>query len=349
MVGCSLGNPMRRNTAAQLSLRFDPSGLEANERHLTFRIFVNTTSRQLGDGWPERILNVRVVKKAVLSLQGWARPEQSFYSAGDHNLEKSMTSPMYMEDVGSQIMHTYQVYNEGPWKAAKLQLTIYWPHQLYSGKDKRDKWLLYLEEMPTIENIGHAECFVPSEYVNALKLSTRFKSKSPLMMDMMDDLLLGAPAPYMMRPMLNNRSQPFIGHRGYNQIEKSTYQKSTFLNRLRRDTLSRIIRPERFMDFRETKNKKRDIVELDCNKATANCTKIQCDLYDLPPNTEAYIHIKARLWNSTLVAEHPRADAVRIISTARMHIPLEYRIEQTQLTEQIMVRAFVQFLTNWNE
>lgn len=342
MVSCSLGNPMRRNTSTQLSLRFDPSGLEANERTLTFNIFVNTTSKQWRNRWPQKVLDVKVIKKAVLSLQGWARPEQSFYS-GDIKADKNM---LYMEDVGTEIMHTYQIYNEGPWKAPKVQLTIYWPHQLYSEKDNRDKWLLYLEEMPTIENIGHAECFVPPEYINSLKLTKKYKSH----FRSMEDYLLG-PAPYMMRPL--NRSQSFF-HRNYAQLEKSLYNKhsidttastgktrhqtpATFLNRLRRDTLSRIIRPERFMDFRETKNKKRDIVELDCNKATANCTKIQCELYDFPPNTEAYIHIKARLWNSTLVSEHPRADAVRIISTARMHIPLEYRVEQTQLTEQIMV------------
>lgn len=335
MVSCSLGNPMRRNSFTQLSLRFDPSGLEANERTLTFTIFVNTTSRQLNDRWPEKTLDVKVIKKAVLSLQGWARPEQSFYS-GDIKADKSM---IHMEDAGSQIMHTYQIYNEGPWKAPKVLLTIYWPHQLYSEKDKREKWLLYLEEMPTIENIERAECFVPPESINSLKLTNRYKNRfNPL-----DDILLLGPAPYMMRPM--NRSQSFL-HRSQAHLEKSlllhnkptnNQSPSTFLNRLRRDTLTRIIRPERFLDFRETKNKKRDIVELDCNKATATCMNIQCELYDLPPNTEAYIHIKARLWNSTLIAEHPRADAVRIISTARMQIPFEYRIEQTQLTEQVTV------------
>ncbi|XP_073832470.1 multiple edematous wings isoform X3 [Musca autumnalis] len=336
VVACSLGNPMRRGSAAQVSIRFDPSGLELDERNLTFDIFANTTSKLVGPEKPEKKLDVRVIKRAGLSLQGWARPEQSFYS-GEMRLDSTM---MTMEDIGSQVMHTYQIYNEGPWKAPKVQLTIYWPHQITSEKDKRDKWLLYLEEMPIIDNVRQGECFVSSEYVNPLKLQS--KSKTNLVVD---DLLLG-PAPYMMRPF--NKTQ--FAHRMY--MEKSSYSSSKqevtqeesssggILNRLRRDTLTRIIRPERFMDFRgDHKNKKRDIVELDCTKATANCIKIQCDIYNMPANTEAYVHIKARLWNSTLVSEHPRADAVRIISTAHVEIPKEFSVEQTQTSEPLTVET----------
>ncbi|XP_058978100.1 integrin alpha-PS1 isoform X2 [Musca domestica] len=336
VVACSLGNPMRRGTAAQVSIRFDPSGLELDERNLTFDIFANTTSKLVGSEKPAKKLDVRVIKRAELSLQGWARPEQSFYS-GEMRLDSTM---MTMEDIGSQVMHTYQIYNEGPWKAPKVQLTIYWPHQIQSEKDKRDKWLLYLEEMPIIDNVRQGECFVAPEYVNPLKLQS--KSKTNLIVD---DLLLG-PAPYMMRPL--NKTQ--FAHRMY--MEKSSYSSSKqevtneessiggVLNRLRRDTLTRIIRPERFMDFRgDHKNKKREIVELDCTKATAQCIKIQCDIYNMPANTEAYVHIKARLWNSTLVSEHPRADAVRIISTAHVEIPREFSVEQTQTSEPLTVET----------
>ncbi|XP_037816674.1 integrin alpha-PS1 isoform X1 [Lucilia sericata] len=329
VVACSLGNPMRRGTAAQVSIRFDPSGLELDERQLTFNIFANTTSKLIGERKPEVQLDVHVVKRAQLTLQGWARPEQSFYS-GEVKLDNSM---MQMEDVGSQLIHTYQIYNEGPWKAPKVQLTIYWPYQVFSEKDKRDKWLFYLEEMPVIENARQGECFVPSEYINPLKLTTKSKSSH-----IVDDLLLG-PAPFMMRPM--NKSH--FGHRSF--MEKSSYSKqvnteeTSSLNRLRRDTLTRIIRPERFMDIRDNKNKKRDIVELDCNKATANCIKIQCEVYNVPPGAEIYVYVKARLWNSTLVSEHPRADAVRIISTAHVQIPLEFRVEQKRTVEPILVET----------
>ncbi|XP_013118414.2 integrin alpha-PS1 isoform X1 [Stomoxys calcitrans] len=340
VVACGLGNPMRRGTSAQVSVRFDPSGLELEESKLTFNIFANTTSKLIGAKKPQKKLDVRVIKRAELSLQGWARPEQSFYS-GEMKLE---STKMQMEDVGSQVLHTYQIYNEGPWKAPKVQLTIYWPYQVYSEKDKRDKWLLYLEEIPIIDNVRQGQCFVSSEYVNPLNLTTKAKNKPNL------EDILSAPASYMMKPL--NKTQ--FAHRTH--MEKSSYSSSKqeiigedfssssttagFLNRLRRDTLTRIIRPERFMDMRgDHKNKKRDIVELDCTKATASCIKIQCDIYNMPANTEAYVHVKARLWNSTLMSEHARADAVRIISTAHVQIPPEFSVEQLQTAEPLTVET----------
>jgi hypothetical protein len=45
---------------------------------------------------------------------------------------------------------------------------------------------------------------------------------------------------------------------------------------------------------------------------------------------EAYIHIKARLWNSTLVADYPRVDTVKIASYATIEIPQQYGIQQNK-------------------
>lgn len=95
---------MRRDTTKQVSIRFDPSDLELEERILSFNIFANTTSKLIGRK-PATKIDVRVIRKAELSLQGWALPEQSFYS-GEVKVDNSM---MQMEDVGSQLIHTYQV------------------------------------------------------------------------------------------------------------------------------------------------------------------------------------------------------------------------------------------------
>lgn len=57
-----------------------------------------------------------------------------------------------MDDVGSTVIHTYQIYNDGPWKAPVVSVTILWPYQVKNDKPQ-GKWLLYLEEEPTIERI----------------------------------------------------------------------------------------------------------------------------------------------------------------------------------------------------
>lgn len=44
--------------------------------------------------------------------------------------------------------------------------------------------------------------------------------------------------------------------------------------------------------------------------------------------TEAFIHIKSRLWNSTLSMDYPRVDRVTIFSHAQLKIPAMYGIRQ---------------------
>lgn len=48
----------------------------------------------------------------------------------------------------------------------------------------------------------------------------------------------------------------------------------------------------------------------------------------MPSKSEAYVHVKARLWNSTLVADYPRVDLVTIVSYAHISIPEAYGIQQ---------------------
>lgn len=209
-------------------------------------------------------------------------------------------------------------------------LTIYWPHQLYSENSKKDKWLLYLEGLPIIDGVRQGECLLAPGYINPLKLKSKTNT-DPLL-----EQLLLAPAPYMMRP--NSNKTQFNSLSRYTQSEKasySKYSKDANLNRVRRDMISRIIRPERFMDNKE--GKKHDIVELDCNKATASCIKIQCEIYNIPAKSDVNVHVKARLWNTTLVTEYPRFDLVRIMSRGMLKIPLNFSVEQIESNDAAMV------------
>jgi integrin alpha 7 len=104
VVGCTLGNPMRRDSNAEVRLRFDPSGLEDSAPQLTFTIFANSTSKQLRPV-KDTVLITKVVKKSELSISGWAKPEQVFYG-GDIKGESAME---YVDDIGTQVQHTYQV------------------------------------------------------------------------------------------------------------------------------------------------------------------------------------------------------------------------------------------------
>lgn len=244
IVACTLGNPLRRNASAQVTLRFDPSGLEDSAPTLLFKVFANSTSKQI-EPREKIVLDVRVVKKAEISIQGWATPEQSFYG-GEIKGESAMT---YFDDIGTSVQHTYQVYNDGPWRAPYLEVHIRWPHQVANDKPQ-GKWLLYLEDKPIIEGAGGGECNVNSDSIfNPLKLQRKPKS--------MDAISLGAPEQYRRLPNVN-KTISLTGE----SSEKLTLSKfsasNTNINRVKRDQ-AMIIRAEQLVD---KDGKKTDIVHM---------------------------------------------------------------------------------------
>lgn len=58
----------------------------------------------------------------------------------------------------------------------------------------------------------------------------------------------------------------------------------------------------------------------------------------MPSETDAFITVKARLWNSTLVADYPRVDQVTIVSSIQISIPDVYNIHQLNGDDQGFVR-----------
>ncbi|KAH8396013.1 hypothetical protein KR222_001885, partial [Zaprionus bogoriensis] len=356
LVACSLGNPMLRSTTTSVTIRFDPNSLEPEETQMVFYIHVNSTSKLVGPEPTQRRLTIPVVRRAELTLRGWVKPEQSFYSGA----AKLLQAPVELDDVGSPLVHTFSIFNEGPSAAPKVQLEIHLPLMLESGMGHTDlegpkRYIQYLEERPTIESgqVRISECTVAPEYVNPLNLSSKLAT------NLRSAAYLNAPAsltkwssthrkqPQQQQQLLPNKSQKLSS-------SAAGEDEDGRANRLPRGTLERIIRPERFMDMREPSakgKKKQQIVELNCDKLTARCIKIQCEFYAMPAKTEAQVIIKARLWNSTLVAEYPRVDLVRIMSTAHVKIPEDFGVEQLENNDQIVVetRAYPELLDQQRE
>lgn len=63
---------------------------------------------------------------------------------------KTDASVKYRDEVGSRVLHTYQVFNAGPWKVSNLEVHINWPVRVASHYHP-GQWLLYLDEMPVVE------------------------------------------------------------------------------------------------------------------------------------------------------------------------------------------------------
>lgn len=239
IVSCALGNPLRRNGTARVTLRFDPSSLEDSAPSLTFNVFANSTSKQITPR-EKTILTARVVKQAELSIRGWAIPEQSFYGG----VIKGESAMEYMDDIGTSVQHTYQIYNDGPWRAPYLEVNIAWPHQVANDKTQ-GKWLLYLEDRPYIEGGGGGECEVKTENIfNPLKIAKGSKNSDALNILSED---------YRHYATLN-KTVSLSGE----SSEYSSLSSSISLNRVQRDR-AMIIRAENFID---TDGEKTEIVTM---------------------------------------------------------------------------------------
>lgn len=58
----------------------------------------------------------------------------------------------YLDDIGVRVMHTYHIFNQGPWKVGSLEVHVEWPFQVANNKPQ-GKWLLYLEDIPSVEGL----------------------------------------------------------------------------------------------------------------------------------------------------------------------------------------------------
>lgn len=238
-VACTIGNPMRRDTSAHVTLRFDASGLDDTASAQAFKIFANTTSKQLRPQ-DKTVLTVRVIKKAELNIMGAAEREQSFYG-GEVKGESAMK---YLDDIGPIVQHTFQIYNAGPWRAPYVEVFILWPHQVANDKPQ-GKWLLYLEDKPIVEGAGGGECDARGEVFNPLKLLQRAQ---PAELRMASEEGMARFSRFTIRQN-ENKTMNVIG---------SKSESTRTLNRVRRDR-SMVIRAERLVD---KEGKKTDIVNM---------------------------------------------------------------------------------------
>ncbi|XP_043249530.1 integrin alpha-PS1 isoform X2 [Colletes gigas] len=293
IVACSIGNPFKKDKMVNIQVRFDPKELEDNESQLGFMIFANSTSKEIKEKEPTK-LRATVLKRAELSIKGSAKIQWAFY--GGPVIGESAVK--HLNEVGPKVSHIYEVFNEGPWRVSSLEIRISWPYEVANDK-AHGKWLLYLEELPTVKALGDGECILPPEHVvNPLKL------QDSISYDDMDVFQSAVSTP----PTLYNHT---------NHV------------RTRRDT-------EKVVNTRTVIDKdghRRQIVSMNCKAGTAKCFDITCFIYNLQRKQEAIITVKARLWNSTLVEDYPKVDQVHIGSNAKIIIPANVIIQQENLKD----------------
>ena len=170
-------------------------------------------------------------------------------------------------------------------------MRIAWPHQVESGRPQ-GKWLLYLAQHPLVKN-GAGSCALPSRHSpNPLGWSTPPPSagqSSDCSAAGLSDSWGGAGRP--------GRPDPGPGR-----------------DRPRREL-------ERIAAAQVEGPGGDRVVRLDCDRGTAKCLQITCQVYNLRANASFTIEVRARLWNATLVEDY--SDVARVLVVSRATVLLD--------------------------
>ena len=300
----SLGNPFK--SEANIQLRFKPRP-DMEDKIIVFHLSANTSSVLLDDAFT--FVSLAIVRRAEVKLRGGGYPAELHYG-GPVRGENDFVD---LGEVGPPLVQNFVVMNQGPSMLDVLSLHIQWPYQVENGQHV-GKWLLYLSEHPSLRN-GRGVCYLPPGVIaNPLNLTSK------------------TPEKYYYGKGLVKRNQIVIGNADGKTVVASAPPIVEDLLEIAADEPSRPKREsldvwvEKVVAPRTIKNPEagsRDlrVVTMDCDRGTAKCIDIRCDLYNLPVRVAATIEIRARLWNSTLMEDYPSGiDFVEIFTKAEVKL-----------------------------
>ncbi|CAK1545070.1 unnamed protein product [Leptosia nina] len=149
---CDLGNPMATGQSVNFRVILE---VDARVTTLNFDMEANSTNPEQGTQYDNiRHLPIGVVIKAVLSIIGTSDPPELHYNA-------SLYESQNLKDdtkLGPQVIHKYNIKNEGPFTVDEAELYIMWPYQTLTGEN-----LLYMLVQP--QWVGDMVCDV-ARHVN---------------------------------------------------------------------------------------------------------------------------------------------------------------------------------------
>merc|ERR1719193_674866 len=164
-VKCEIANPLPNGQDAKLTMEFDPADIDAKQNVIKVHVKANTTSTEVSPQNNERQLEVKVIIKADLKLEGFVDNDAQIFYEGDVIGESSV---LFADQIGPVVRHNYLLSNNGPGKVSNASVRIRWPYEVMNNYPQ-GKHLLYLMEVPEIKG-GKGRCFVDPKRVNFLNV-----------------------------------------------------------------------------------------------------------------------------------------------------------------------------------
>ncbi|KAL4720669.1 hypothetical protein ACJJTC_001818 [Scirpophaga incertulas] len=149
---CDLGNPMPHGHKALFRVVLEV-GSAVTE--LTFHMEANSTNPEPNTRYDNTMRKtIEVVIRAHLSVIGTSDPPELHYNSSQYDTE-NLTDD---SKLGPQVIHKYQIKNEGPFTVDEAEIFVMWPYQTLSGEN-----LMYMLVQP--QWLGNVRCDV-ARHVN---------------------------------------------------------------------------------------------------------------------------------------------------------------------------------------
>uniref|UniRef100_A0A672IM28 Uncharacterized protein n=1 Tax=Salarias fasciatus TaxID=181472 RepID=A0A672IM28_SALFA len=164
MVVCDLGNPMKGGTKVLAELRFSVHQLSEEDTSVSFDLQI-VSSNQFDNTSPRVSSVTKLAVLAKVSIRGSSSPGQVLLPIANW---KPREPPVVGDDIGPQIVHVYELLNNGPSTFSKAALEVEWPYQYRNGS------LLYIT---SYETEGPINCTTDVE-INALNVSVQTEGRN---------------------------------------------------------------------------------------------------------------------------------------------------------------------------
>ncbi|CAH2073081.1 unnamed protein product, partial [Iphiclides podalirius] len=160
---CDLGNPMASDQKVNFRVVLE---VDSQVTNLIFDMEVNSTNPEPQSSIKDNKmhLSIGVIIKAELSIIGTSDPPEIHYNASLYETQNLKND----SGLGPQIIHKYNIKNEGPFAVDEAEIYIMWPYQTLTGEN-----LMYMVVQPqwvgdmvcdVARHVNPDKLFIPNEY-----------------------------------------------------------------------------------------------------------------------------------------------------------------------------------------
>ncbi|XP_067641020.1 integrin alpha-PS2 isoform X2 [Eurosta solidaginis] len=158
---CDLGNPLQGQKFAKFNVIMLPSHRYGMSPSYHFYMEANSTNAETDGNQRDNVIikNVDIWVETDLAIEGASLPDFQLYKASDYMAVENATKE---EDLGPQVVHLYNIRNNGPSFIEEAVILIHYPNETVGGD-----LLMYVLNQP--ETHGNIVCD-PHLAVNPLRL-----------------------------------------------------------------------------------------------------------------------------------------------------------------------------------